>query len=103
MTENEFLPVVWSLTTLRPYLRGEEFTVYSNLSSLRWLPSISDPSGPLTKRSLRLCELDAFFNYKKMKANNDADALLRLATLGEATVEIDDEVLCLMADCSART
>lgn len=37
--------------------------------------------------------------YKNRKAKRHGDALWRLATLGEATVDIEDEIPCLLADC----
>lgn len=41
--------------------------------------------------------------YKKGKAKNHADALSRVATPGETTVDIDDKIPCLMAEFSMAT
>lgn len=95
--------MVWSFTTLRPYLEGENFTVYTDNAFLRWLLSIPNPSRRLTRRSLRLFEFDHVIRCEKKKGNNDGEAVSQLATLRKTTVDIDDEIPCLMADSSAST
>ena len=92
--EKECLAVVWALTTLRPYLQGVQFTVYSDQASLRWLMTIAEPSGRLMRWRLRLSEFDFVVLYKKGKINTQADALSRLPTSGDTTSEIDDEIPC---------
>ncbi|CAN8062284.1 unnamed protein product [Agarophyton chilense] len=98
VSEKECLAVVWALTTLRPYLQGERFTVNTDHSSLRWLLSITDPSGRLTRWRLRLSEFDFEVKYKKGLADVQADALSRLKTLGETQGEIDEEIPCFYTE-----
>ena len=92
--EKECLAVVWALTTLRPYLQGVRFTVYSDQASLRWLMTIAEPSGRLIRWHLKLAEFDFEVLYKRGYINTQADALSRLPTAGETTVDVDDEIPC---------
>ena len=45
---------------------------------------------------IRLSEFDFQVEYKKSKLNTQADALSRLATDGERTNDIDDDISCFM-------
>ncbi|CAN8069586.1 unnamed protein product [Agarophyton chilense] len=94
VSEKECLAVVSALTTLRPYLQKERFTVNTDHSPLRWLLSITDPSGRLTRWRLRLSEFDFEVKYKKGLVNFEADALSRLKTMGETQGELDEEIPC---------
>ena len=98
VSEKECLALVWGITTLRPYLQGEHFEVNSDHSSLRWLLSIKDPSGRLMRWRLRLSEFDFEVKYRKGKQNMQADALSRLATLGQTTADIDDDIPCFTCE-----
>ncbi|CAN8070297.1 unnamed protein product [Agarophyton chilense] len=75
VSEKECLAVVWALSTLRPYLMGVHFTVYTDHASLRWLLNTADPSGRLMRWRLRLAEFDFEVVYKKRVQNTQADAL----------------------------
>ena len=44
-TERECYSVVWAVTTLRPYIEGETFTVRTDHDALRWLMTLTDSSG----------------------------------------------------------
>ena len=90
------LAVVWALATLRPYLQGEDFIADSDHTALRWLMDIAEPSGRVMRWRLRLSEFDFQVEYKKGKLNTQADALSRLATNGETTIDIDDDIPCFM-------
>lgn len=45
----ECLAVVWTLQTLRPYLKYEKLTVLADHHALNWLFKITEPSGRLTR------------------------------------------------------
>ena len=62
--------------------------------------NITDPSGRLLRWRLRLSEFDFSINYKKGSSNLQADALSRLRTLGETTVEPDYELPCFAVEQS---
>ena len=57
---------------------------------------IAEPSGRLMRWRIRLSEFDFQVEYKKSKLNTQADALSRLATDGETTDDIDDDIPCFM-------
>ena len=96
--EKECPPVVWALTTLRPCLMGERFTVFSHQASLRWLLTITQPSGRLTRWRLRLSEFDFEVGCKKGIFNTQADSLYRLQMLGETASDIEDDILCFLLE-----
>ena len=48
-TERECYSVVWAVTTLRPYLEGQKFMVRSENDALKWLLTLTDPSGRLMR------------------------------------------------------
>ncbi|MGH0053544.1 MAG: Ty3/Gypsy family RNase HI domain-containing protein, partial [Sphaerochaetaceae bacterium] len=98
VTEKECLAVVYALLTLRPYLIMEKFTVHTDHASLRWLMTITDPSGRLMRWRLRLSEYDFDAQYKKGLKNCQADALSRLPTNGETSIDIDADIPCLLAE-----
>ena len=64
VTEREFYSVVWAVTTLRPYVEGQNFRVRSNHDALRWLLILTDPSGRLMRWRLRLSEFDFEIHYR---------------------------------------
>ena len=84
--------------TLRPYLLGVEFDLNTDHSLLRWLMNITDPSVRLLRWRLRLSEFDFAINYKKGSRNLHADAMSRLSTLGETTVEPDYKIPCFTVE-----
>ena len=57
-TEKEFLPVVWSILTLRPYLYGNTFDLRTDHEALRWVLDLSDSSGRLAHWRPRLAKYD---------------------------------------------
>ena len=47
---------------------------------------------------MRLSDFDFDVQYKKGYANTQADAFSRLATLGETTLDANNDILCFVAD-----
>lgn len=54
VSEKEYLAMVWALQTLHPYHMGSRFIVITDHFALRWLMSITEPSGNLMRWRLRL-------------------------------------------------
>ena len=77
---------------------SERFTVFSDQASLRWLLTITEPSGRLTRWRLRLNKFDFEGRYKKGICNTQADALVQLQTLGETMSDIDDDIPCFILE-----
>ena len=106
VTEQECLAVVWACQILRPYLEGAPFTIYTDHQALKWLLGLTDTSGRLARWRLRLSEFDLSIEYKKGKKNTIADAISRLPTDGETTVDPDLEIPTLLIedlDCDYQT
>ena len=95
-SERECLALVYGVTICRPYLQQEKFIAHTDHSALRWLMTISDPSGRLQRWRLRLSEFDFVVMYKKGKENTIADALSRSTTQGEAIEKNDHEIPCYL-------
>ncbi|CAF4800983.1 unnamed protein product [Pieris macdunnoughi] len=76
--EKELLSIVWAIKYFRPYLYGKKFTIYTDHRPLTWIMSIKDPNSKLTRWRLRLAEYNYDVQYKKGKANTNADALSRV-------------------------
>lgn len=72
----------------------ENFVIHTDHSSLRLLMEINDRSGGLMRWLLRLSEFGFQVVYKKGYLNTQADALSRLATLGETFITTDDDIPC---------
>ena len=96
-TEKECLAVVWSITSLRPYIEGTRFTVRSDHDSLRWLMNLTESSGRLTRWRLRLAEFDFVIEYKPGRQNQVADALSRLVRPNGEKGAVDDAVPCFVS------
>ena len=60
--------------------------------------TVNDPSGRLKRWRLGLSEFDFDVEFKKGKANKQADALSRLTTLGETALDVDDDIPCFLMD-----
>lgn len=73
---------------------GTRFTFNTDHSALRWLMSITEPSGRLMRWRLRLTQFDYEFSYKKGNLKAQGVALSHLGTRGEALpVEEEDEMI----------
>ena len=76
-TEREALAVVFGIKKFEPYLYGRKFILRTNHHSLKWLMSISDPTGRLARWSLLLQQYDFEITHHPGTANANADALSR--------------------------
>ena len=84
--------MVWAITTLRPYIEGQKFVVRTAHDALRWLLTLSDPSGRLMRWRLRLSEFDFEIQYRPGRVQQVPDALSRLITPGSDPKPVDDEI-----------
>ena len=74
-TEREFYSVVWSITSLRPYIEVLKFTVRTGHDALRWLMTISESSCRLMRWRIRLSEFDFTVKYHTGLVHQVPDAL----------------------------
>ena len=92
-TERECYSVVWAVTTLRPYLEGQQkFTMGSDHDALRWLLTLTDPSGRLMRWRLRLSEFDFEIHYRSGRVHQVPDALSRLISPSTDNKPVGDEI-----------
>ena len=92
-TEHECYCVVWSVTTLRPYIEGLTFTVRTDHAALRWLMTISDLTGRIMRWRLQFSEFYFTGKYSPGLVHQVPDALSRvLTTDGSDDKPIDDAV-----------
>ncbi len=91
-SKRESLPVVWALTTSPTYLQSSRSIVYTDQASLRWLLEIAEPSRSIMLWRLRLSEFSFEVRFKKGNVDIQADALSRLAILGETVVPVNEEI-----------
>jgi hypothetical protein len=77
-TERELLAIVDSVHHFRSYLEGTHFTIISDHGCLKYLNTISSPSGRLARWACRLSQYSFDFVYKKGSENNLADGLSRI-------------------------
>ena len=69
--------MVFGIKKFEPYLYGRKFILHTDHHSLKWLMSISDPTGRLTRWSLLLQQYDFEIKHRPGTANANADALSR--------------------------
>ena len=91
-TELECYAVVWSVLYLRPYIEGTHFKVRTDYEALKWLMTLTDPSGRLTRWRLRLAEFDYEITYRPGRVHQVPDALSRIETSGVDKSPVDDEI-----------
>ena len=91
-TERECYSVVWSVTTLRPYIEGTKFTIRTDHDALRWLMTLTESTGRLTRWRLRLSEFDFVIQYRPGRVHQVPDALSRLIAPIENDTEVDDDL-----------
>ncbi|GFX73260.1 retrovirus-related Pol polyprotein from transposon 17.6 [Trichonephila clavipes] len=80
-TEREALAVVWALNKFRGYIEGAEITVASDHQPLKWLISLTSPTGRLARArarwALQIQSYNLKFDYFPGKCNFIADMLSR--------------------------
>ena len=76
-TEREALAVIFGIKKFEPYLYGRKFILHTDHHSLKWLMSISDPSGRLARWSLLVQQYDFDIQHRPGVAHGNADALSR--------------------------
>jgi len=76
-TERECLGLVWVVLTLRHFLEGSRFTVWTDHQALMWIYNTTDPSGRLMRWRLRLAEFDFDVVYKPGASHHAADFMSR--------------------------
>ena len=79
-TERECYSVVWSVTTLCPYIEGLTFTVRTDHDALGWLMTISDSTGRLMRWQLRFSVFEFTVKYRPGLVHQVPDALSRVLT-----------------------
>lgn len=82
-TEKELLAIVNSVEHFRPYLFGQQFTIYTDHRPLQWLFNCQNPSSKLVRWRLRLSEYQYTIKYKPGRVNSNADGLSRLPVNSE--------------------
>lgn len=97
-SDREFLPVVWSLKTLCPYLLYVKFIVHTNYAPLHSLMTIDDPRGLLMCWRLCLEEYDFKVRYKSGKAKTEAYSLLGLPIDGETVLDDTNDIRSFYID-----
>lgn len=79
-TELECAAVLFGIEKYRPYIEGTKFKVITDHYSLKWLYKLENPSGRLSRWSLRLQGYDFEVIHRKGKAHVVPDALSRAVT-----------------------
>ena len=76
-TEREALAVIFGINNFEPYSYGRKFVLHTDHHSLKWLMSISDPSGRLARWSLLVQQYDFEIRHRPGAAHANADTLSR--------------------------
>ena len=77
MTRREMLAVVVMCTHFRSYLRGAQFTLRTDHSSLRWLQKFCNEDGMLARWYLLLGQFSVTFEYRPRAQHANADGMSR--------------------------
>lgn len=75
-TEREASAVIFGIKKFEPYLYGRKFILHTDHHSLKWLMTISDPSGRLARWSLLVQQYDFKIKHRPGVAHRNADAQL---------------------------
>ena len=76
-TRREMLAAVVMCTHFRSYLRGSQFTLRTDHSSLRWLQKFKNEDGMLARWYLLLGQFSVTFEYRPGALHNNADGMSR--------------------------
>ena len=76
-TYRELLAVVAFVKQYRHYLLGQEFTILTDHSSLRWLMNFKDPEGLISRWLLSLQPFDYVIIHRKGTSHGNTDGLSR--------------------------
>jgi len=87
--------VVWAGFLLRPYLEGQDITIRTNHSSLRWLLNMDSAQGRVARWRLRSSEFRYNVCTRPEREHHRADATSRLPTLAPDRSVIPEEISCL--------
>lgn len=86
-TEKECLAVIWALQKYRAYLEGYNFTVVTDLSSLRWLQNLKDPVGRLARWAMKLLTFPCKIVHKRGTENQVPDVLSRISGIRQENLK----------------
>lgn len=90
--EKELLAIVWALKYFRPYLYGNEFTLYTDHKPLTYLYNLKDTSGKMLRWRLAIEEFKYEIKYRAGKQNVVADGLSRIThEINANSIEQSDE------------
>ena len=76
-TRREMLAAVVMCTLFRSYLRGSQFTLRTDHSSLRWLQKFKNKDGMLARWYLLLSQFSVTFEYRPGSQHANADGMSR--------------------------
>ena len=76
-TRREMLAAVVMCTHFQSYLRGSQFTLRTDHSSLRWLQKFKNEDGMLARWYLLLGQFSVTFEYRPGALHNNADGVLK--------------------------
>lgn len=87
ITERETLAVLIALEHWRCYIEnGQQFTVYTDHSALKWFLSLSNPTGRLARWGVRLSAFNFVIKHRRGVDNVIPDALSRIVPVGAISI-----------------
>lgn len=89
ITDKECLAVVYGMKTFRIYVYGVRFQLRTDHAALKWLLSISDPVGRLSRMAIYIQVFNYYIVHSKGKHLVTADALSRPVLLAKVVEDWD--------------
>lgn len=77
-TERELLAIIYSLEQFRGYVEGQKCKIVTDHASLLWFYKLKNPTGRLSRWSMRLSQFDFEIEHRKGKENVIPDSLSRI-------------------------